>query len=138
MDADVTVTHPEVGLEWLFNHWGIKANTSIAMPWDQKEMRGNDTISTDSQGVLVLNTGFVLVQNNPLSMEMLEAWRDCPTEKRYKGCAHWKENWSHEQRAFSEYIRYDFNPDGDNIVVGALREFAIIIGRTFAQHAIRC
>lgn len=47
---------------------------------------------------------------------MLEAWRDCPNEERWQGCARWKTEWSHEQRAFSEFVRYEFNPDGDNIV----------------------
>lgn len=117
MDADVTISHPEVPLEWLFNHWGITNNTSISLPWDQKEMRGNDTISTDSKGQLVLNTGLMVVQNLAYTKEMLQAWIDCPTEKTYQGCGQWKEEWSHEQRAFSEYIRYDFNPDNDNIVV---------------------
>lgn len=46
----------------------------------------------------------------------MDAWMTCPDEKRYAGCGNWKENWSHEQRAFSEYIRYDFNEAGNNIV----------------------
>jgi hypothetical protein len=49
---------------------------------------------------------------------MLTAWSECTTEKRYPGCARWKNEWSHEQRAFSEYIRYDpeFNKTVDTIV----------------------
>ena len=109
----------EVPFEWLFNHWNITTRTSISMPWDVIEERPNtgEVVSQDSKGVQVFNAGFVIVHNLPLTFEMLQAWGDCPTETRYKGCAHWKTNWSHEQRAFSEYIRYDFNPQGDNIVV---------------------
>jgi len=117
MDADVTITHPEVGVEWLFNHWGVTNNTSIAMPWDQREIQNEVVQSVDSKGLQVLNTGVVVVQNLPYTKKILDAWIECPDETRYEGCGRWKDVWSHEQRAFSEYIRYDFNPDGDNIVV---------------------
>jgi hypothetical protein len=117
MDADVSITHPELPLEWLFNRWGVTQRTSIALPWDVRETRGVRTISVDSRGQQVLNTGLVIVQDLPYTQEMLEAWQDCPEEKRWAGCARWKKEWSHEQRAFSEFVRYEFNPEGDNIVV---------------------
>jgi hypothetical protein len=116
MDADVTVSHLEVPLEWLFNRWGIQKRTSMALPWDTEELRGKKSISTDSKGLRVLNTGFVVAQNSDKTMAMLEAWRDCTTEERYEGCARWKNKWSHEQRAFSEYIRYDFNRTAETII----------------------
>lgn len=47
---------------------------------------------------------------------MLEAWGNCTTEVRYPGCARWKGEWSHEQRAFSEYVRYDFGKIPGTIV----------------------
>ncbi|KAL2264232.1 hypothetical protein VTK26DRAFT_64 [Humicola hyalothermophila] len=117
IDADAIIQHLEVPMEFLFNRWNIAPNTSIAMPVDTQQVseeKGN--ISVDSKGKVVLNSGVVVAQNLPLTEEMLEAWAECTTEKRYPGCAKWKTKWSHEQRAFSEYIRYDFNPDGDNIV----------------------
>jgi hypothetical protein len=116
MDADVTISHLDLPLEWMFNRWGVAPHTSIALPWDTEELRGNVSISRDSKGLRVLNTGFVVAQNNPTTLEMLEAWRDCTTETRYPGCAHWKESWSHEQRAFSEYVRYDFNSTPETVV----------------------
>lgn len=109
MDADAIVPHLEVPLEWMFNRWGVKEHTSMALPLDTEERRGNVSISTDSKGKLVLNTGFVVAQNSEKTLELLEAWRDCTSETRYPGCARWAYEWSHEQRAFSEYIRYDFN-----------------------------
>ncbi|KAF2826763.1 hypothetical protein CC86DRAFT_20392 [Ophiobolus disseminans] len=108
MDADVVISHLEVPLEWMFNRWGIEEHTSIALPHDTEEFVNGKSISTDSKGVPVLNTGFIVTQNNKLTFEMLEAWGNCTTEVRYPGCARWKGEWSHEQRAFSEYIRYDF------------------------------
>jgi hypothetical protein len=124
MDADVTITHPEVPLEWLLNHWGATNNTSILMPIDQKVFNDDIINSVDSKGITVLNTGVVVVQNLPYTKEMLDAWIECPSEGRYPGCGQWKNKWSHEQRVFSEYIRYDFNPQGDNIVVSAILPFS--------------
>jgi hypothetical protein len=117
MDADATIQHLEVPLEWLFNRWGIKPNTSIAMPIDTAERHGdNEDVSKDSKGKVVLNAGFIVAQSSPHTIDLLTAWAECPTEKKYPGCSQWKNKWSHEQRAFSEYIRYDFNQDGDNII----------------------
>jgi len=116
MDADVTIAHLDVPLEWMFNRWGVAPHTSMALPWDTEEYRDNASISRDSKDLLVLNTGFVVAQNNPTTLDLLEAWRDCTAETRYPGCAQWKQNWSHEQRAFSEYIRYDFNATPETVV----------------------
>jgi hypothetical protein len=117
IDADATFQHLELPLEWLFNRWGVTPQTSIAMPLDTRQnLNGDEHASEDSKGKQVLNAGFIIAQHLPHTFDLLQAWTDCPKEKRYKGCAHWKENWSHEQRAFSEYIRYDFNPNGTNIV----------------------
>ncbi|KAF2748742.1 hypothetical protein M011DRAFT_485412 [Sporormia fimetaria CBS 119925] len=117
IDADATIQHLELPLEWLFNKWNITPRTSIAMPIDTEQILGEDrNASKDSRGKVALNTGFIVAQNLSLTFEMLDAWKTCTEGKRYPECGQWKENWSHEQRAFSEYIRYDFNPKGDNIV----------------------
>lgn len=118
MDADVTVSHLEVPLEWMFNRWNVTRNTSMALPWDTEEWRGEKSVSRDGSDMLVFNTGFVVAQNLPLTMKMLAAWKDCTSESRYPGCGQWKQKWSHEQRAFSEYIRHDpeFNATSESIV----------------------
>jgi hypothetical protein len=107
VDADSTIQHLELPLEWMFNRWGITPATSIAMPID---VRMGDDQNIEQ------NTGLIVAQALPLTFEMLTAWKDCPTETRYSGCGRWKDEWAHEQRAFSMYIRHDFNPDGNNIV----------------------
>jgi hypothetical protein len=107
IDADATIQHLELPFEWLFNRWGITPNTSIAMPLDVRMVGVDDKEQ---------NTGLIVAQALPLTFEMLTAWKDCPNETRYPGCGRWKEEWAHEQRAFSTYIRHDFNPDGNNIV----------------------
>jgi hypothetical protein len=116
MDADALVPHLEVPLEWMFNRWGIHRHTSMALPWDTMEHRDGREWSLDSKGLRVLNTGFVVAQNSPLTREILESWRDCTSETKYPGCSEWRYNWSHEQRAFSEYIRYDYNITPETIV----------------------
>ncbi|KAF5848251.1 hypothetical protein GGP41_005630 [Bipolaris sorokiniana] len=100
----------------MFNRWGIQKETSMALPWDTEEICNGSSISRDSKGLRVLNGDFIVAQNSTTTLEMLEAWRDCTTETRYKGCANWKTKWSHEQRAFSEYVRYDFNKTPETIV----------------------
>lgn len=117
IDADATIQHLEIPLEWLFNRWGITNNTSIAMPIDTRQiLNGDENASCDSKGKVTLNTGFVVAQALPYTFEMMNAWKTCTNGLRYPNCGTWKKEWSHEQRAFSEYIRYDFNPN-NNIVV---------------------
>ncbi|KAK4235611.1 hypothetical protein C8A03DRAFT_36534 [Achaetomium macrosporum] len=118
IDADAIIQHLEVPMEFLFNRWNIAPNTSVAMPIDTQQVMKDtqENISTDSKGKVVLNSGVVVLQNLPYTHDIMQAWAECTTEKRYPGCGKWKRRWSHEQRAFSEYIRYDFNPDGNNIV----------------------
>jgi hypothetical protein len=117
IDADATIQHLEIPFEWMFNRWGITHETSIAMPVDVRQMMGgNDHIGEDEHGNMEQNTGLVVAQALPYTFEMLKAWKECPEETRYPGCGRWKEEWAHEQRAFSLYIRYDFNPNGTNII----------------------
>lgn len=118
LDADAIITHLELPLEWLFNRWNITERTSIAMPIDTRQtLNGDVNASCDSKGKVDLNCGVVVVQNLPYTFDMLTAWKTCTQGRRYPGCQHLKSDWPHEQRAFSEHIRYDFNKDGDNIVV---------------------
>ncbi|KAF2662518.1 hypothetical protein K491DRAFT_585319, partial [Lophiostoma macrostomum CBS 122681] len=117
IDADATIQHLSVPLEWLFNRWSITPTTSIAMPVDTKiVVNGDAEASCDSKGRTVLNTGFIVVQRVGRAMEMLDAWAGCTGEERYRGCGRWREEWSHEQRAFSEYVRYEFGGDGAVVV----------------------
>ncbi|KAF1836546.1 hypothetical protein BDW02DRAFT_566975 [Decorospora gaudefroyi] len=105
-----------VPLELLFNRWRITPSTNIAMPLDTHQTLHDPQASYDSHGKLMLNTGLIIAQALPLTLAMLSAWVECPTQTRYEGCAQWKQKWAHEQRVFFEYIRYDFNPNGSNIV----------------------
>jgi hypothetical protein len=115
LDADVTVHHMEVPLEWLFNRWKITPETAMALPQDVTR-EGCDTC--DSKGNVMLSSGMIVAQNTPLTHKIFDAWKSCTNETRYPGCGHWAYNWAHEQRALSEFIRYDeeMNPN-HNILV---------------------
>jgi hypothetical protein len=109
IDADATWQHLEVPLEWMFNRWGITPETSIAMPLDVR-------MGEATPEKLEANTGLIVAQALNYTYELLTAWKDCPDELRYPGCGRWREEWAHEQRAFSQYIRHDFNPNKTNII----------------------
>jgi len=107
LDADATFRHLHLPIEWLLNYWEIKPQHSITMaldPWDPLEPQYN----SDRFNRTYTNTGFMLVQNNRHTMDILKAWHECPDDKRYPGCSEWKQPKFHEQSAFGEYIRYDF------------------------------
>jgi hypothetical protein len=103
LDGDAIVNNLEVPLEWLFNRWGVTNQTSIALSLDV----ANTGLPKDSRGNVQVNTGFIVAQQLPETVNLLKAWKECTSESRYSGCSRWKQKWSHEQAAFSEYIRYD-------------------------------
>lgn len=121
LDADVTVHHMEVPLEWLFNRWKITPQTSLALPQDVTR-EGCDTC--DSKGNVMLSSGVIVAQNIPHTHKIFDEWKACPNETRYPGCGEWAWNWAHEQRALSEFLRYDeeLNPN-QNILVSLAGTF---------------
>ena len=108
MDSDVMFHYPHLPLEWLLNYWNMTADTLAMMSIDPDEPQNYDT-----KGNRYLNTGFVIAQQSKRTQEMYKAWAECPTETRYKGCGKWKVDWAHEQAAFGNYIRYDFDRPDD-------------------------
>jgi hypothetical protein len=110
IDADAVFNHPEIPLEWLFNHWNITNNTAITMSIDPDEKANYDVY-----GKLNNNAGFIIAQNLPRTHEMLRAWAACPDEpsEAYAKCSRWKKPWPAEQAAFSEYIRYIYADPND-------------------------
>lgn len=102
LDSDAVFTHLHLPIEWLMNLWDVTPHTLVAMAEDIE-----NSIDYDSHGKLILNTGFVIAQASERNQQMMEVWEDCPN--RIAGCDRWKNKWAHEQSAFSEYIRYEFN-----------------------------
>lgn len=111
LDADATFRFMQLPMEWMMNYWNVEPHHSFVMakdPWDPKEPQYN----SDRFNRTYTNTGFMIVQNNEQVMPILKAWHECPDDVRYPNCSQWKEPKFHEQSAFGEYIRYDFE---DNI-----------------------
>jgi hypothetical protein len=107
LDADATFRFLHLPIEWLLNYWEIKDTDSITMaldPWDENEPQYN----SDRFNRTYTNTGFMLVQNNTKTMEILKDWHECPDDIKYKECSQWKKPKFHEQSAFGEYVRYDY------------------------------
>lgn len=112
LDADAIIQYPHLPFEWLFNYWGFNSNTRVAMAVDPDEPQNKD-----SRGNIYLNTGFLIAQNSSRTNEIFDAWESCPSEIRYSNCSRWAEEWPHEQAAFGEYLRYDFDEPEDVMVL---------------------
>jgi hypothetical protein len=108
MDSDVMFHYPHLPLEWLLNYWNMTDDTLAMMSIDPNEPQ-----NYDSRGNRYLNTGFVIARQSKRTQEMYKAWAECPSETKYKGCARWKQDWAHEQAAFGNYLRYDYDRPDD-------------------------
>ncbi|ORY04969.1 hypothetical protein BCR34DRAFT_491149 [Clohesyomyces aquaticus] len=111
LDADAAVHNMHLPIEWLMNYWDVEPKHSITMakdPWEPE----HPEINSDRFNRTLTNTGFMIIQNNPTAHEILKAWHECPDDTRYVGCSKWKKPRFHEQSAFGEFIRYDYE---DNI-----------------------
>lgn len=107
-DADAWFVHMDLPLEWLMNYWKVTKDTSITLAKDP-----DTTSNRDSKGLVLYNTGFIIAQKSDRTQEILSALEDCPDEKRWPGCAKWKKSFAHEQRAFGEYVRYEYDKTTD-------------------------
>lgn len=108
MDSDVMFHYPHLPLEWLMNYWNMTKETLVMMSVDPDEPQ-----NYDSRNNRYLNTGFVIAQQSKRTQEMYKNWAECPSETKYKGCAKWKLEAFHEQAAFGNHIRYDYNRPDD-------------------------
>ncbi|KAF2194921.1 hypothetical protein K469DRAFT_383 [Zopfia rhizophila CBS 207.26] len=108
MDSDVMFHYPHLPLEWLLNYWNMTSETLAMMAIDPDEPQ-----NYDHKGNRYLNTGFVIAQQSKRTQEMYKSWGECPSESKYKGCAKWKLEWAHEQAAFGNYLRYDYDRPED-------------------------
>jgi hypothetical protein len=107
LDADAAFRFLHVPIEWMLNYWDIKPKDAITMakdPWDPKSPQYN----SDRFNRTYTNTGFMIVQNTAQTLPILKAWHECPDDVRYANCSQWKQPRFHEQSAFGEYIRYDY------------------------------
>lgn len=108
IDADSMIPYPNLPMEWLFDYWEITPETLIAMALDPDTPHNRDWNNRT-----FLNTGFIIAQQSPRTHELFEAWENCPNGTRYPECGRWGREWPHEQSAFGNHVRYDFNRSDD-------------------------
>ncbi|CAF3599227.1 unnamed protein product [Fusarium graminearum] len=108
LDADAVFMYPEMPFEWLMSLWNITDKTLIALSNDPDSPRNRD-----AKGKVMMNTGFMVARQSNRTQELFHDWNQCPTETKYKGCDRWKTDWAHEQAAFANYVRYDYNLTDD-------------------------
>ncbi|KAF5551236.1 hypothetical protein FMEXI_3352 [Fusarium mexicanum] len=109
LDADAEFMYPQVPFEWLMKRWNITDQTLIALANDP----GDSDRNKDEKGKVSQNTGFIIAQQSNRTQELFDDWEHCPSEKKFKGCARWANDWAHEQAAFSNYVRYSYNQSQD-------------------------
>ncbi|KAF2635785.1 hypothetical protein P280DRAFT_170571 [Massarina eburnea CBS 473.64] len=108
MDSDVVFHYPHLPVEWLMNYWNMTSETMVMMAIDPDEPQ-----NYDSRGNRYLNTGFIIAQAGKRTQEMYRDWAECPSDRKYKGCSRWKLEMFHEQAAFGNYLRYDYDRPED-------------------------
>ncbi|KAI8682251.1 hypothetical protein NCS55_00480400 [Fusarium keratoplasticum] len=112
LDADAIFMYPEMPFEWLMSLWNVTDNTLVAMASDPNSPRNRD-----ANGRVMHNTGFIIAQQSNRTQELFHNWEQCPTDKKYKGCKRWAKDWAHEQAAFSNYVRYDYNSTEEVVMI---------------------
>ncbi|KAF2804737.1 uncharacterized protein BDZ99DRAFT_525564 [Mytilinidion resinicola] len=105
LDADAAFHQMQMPMEWLLNYWQITPEISLAMPLDPSGPPGTND---DRFNRTLTNTGFIIAQQSERTQEILRAWHECPDDTRYPDCSQWKQPRFHEQSAFGNYIRYDY------------------------------
>lgn len=114
LDSDAIIHHLDIPFEWLMNYWGLHPTTnSFALAFDPKHKNNMDKF-----GGVYLNTGFIVLQNNKKTYEILDAWEQCPEEGgTHPECVEFRTNRPGkptDQGGFGTFIRYDF-PDPEII-----------------------
>ncbi|KAK3081739.1 hypothetical protein LTS18_003264 [Coniosporium uncinatum] len=105
LDSDAIFPHLQLPFEWLLNRWNFTEHRSILQATDPswKEL-------TNSYGRVNGNAGFLVIQNNPRSHEILRQWHGCPDdETHYPNCSRFRSDWPAEQGAFGEYLWYKYS-----------------------------
>ncbi|KAK5989426.1 hypothetical protein PT974_10945 [Cladobotryum mycophilum] len=111
LDSDAIFHNLDLPFEWLMNYWDIDpATNSLALAVDPDR-----EFNKDKKGKLMLNTGFIVAQNNPKTYEIMNAWEGCPEANgRYPECVEFRLNdpgRPTDQGGFGTYVRYDYPND---------------------------
>ncbi|CEI67368.1 hypothetical protein FVEN_g5748 [Fusarium venenatum] len=111
LDSDAVFHHIDLPFEWLMNYWQLHPDTnSLALAYDPTHKNNMDKFDK-----VYLNTGFIVLQNNEKTFEILKEWEDCPNEGgKHPDCVDFRKNRPGkptDQGGFGTYIRYDYPKD---------------------------
>ncbi|KAF1985104.1 hypothetical protein K402DRAFT_358191 [Aulographum hederae CBS 113979] len=103
-DADVTFPHMHLPFEWLMNRWnytkGMSFMQTVDPDWGSLQ---------NSFGRVNGNAGFITLQNNKVTHEMLRKWHHCPDDPdHFPNCDRFRDGFPAEQGAFGEFLRYEY------------------------------
>jgi hypothetical protein len=110
VEADAIFKELTLPMEWQMNYWNFTKTTNVAIPSDPTE-----DFNRDWKGQVNLNTGFILAQNTPRTLEIWEGWKSCLD--RFPDCESFRDSWPAEQGAYSSIIRYAYNKPNDLLVI---------------------
>lgn len=110
VEADGIFKELTLPMEWQMNYWNFTKSTNVAIPLDPTE-----DFNRDWNGKVNLNTGFILAQNTPRTLEIWGDWKSCLD--RFPNCENFRNSWPAEQGAYSSIIRYAYNKPDDLLVL---------------------
>jgi hypothetical protein len=102
-DSDIVFPNLKLPMEYLLDHWNIDSTVAMAAALAPDEPEKYDRL-----GHRNVNTGFMIAQNTPEVMPLLKDWIECPSETKFADCAHWKDDFWHEQSAYSDFVRHEY------------------------------
>lgn len=103
-DGDVVFHNMKIPIEYMLQHWNVTSDIVVTAGQCQDRQDRYDR----THNKVSVNSGFMIIQNTDVTGQLLQDWEECPTEVKYKGCAHWAKGHWHEQSAYSDYLRYDY------------------------------
>ncbi|PNS14794.1 hypothetical protein CAC42_2023 [Sphaceloma murrayae] len=105
-DSDVVFPYLNLPLEYLLTEWNVTSEIAITAGYAPDEPAKYD----HTHHRRMINTGFMVVQDTPVTAQLFKDWIECPTNVKYANCSDWKDVFWHEQSAWSELVRYDYLP----------------------------
>lgn len=104
-DGDIIFPHLKMPMEYLFDYWNITSEIAVALGYEPDTPGHVDHTPTHRR---TLNTGFMIIQDIPVTKPLFQDWVECPTDVKFTNCSAWKDEPFHEQEAWADYIRYAY------------------------------
>ncbi|KAF2218666.1 hypothetical protein BDZ85DRAFT_78407 [Elsinoe ampelina] len=103
-DSDVMFPHLRLPMEYMLTEWNVTSEIAVTAGYAPDEKEKYD----HTHHRRMINSGFMVVQDTPVTAQLLKDWIECPTNVKYPTCSDWKDVFWHEQSAWSELVRYDY------------------------------